>query len=109
MTGIESPGWRLFTEGGKKPNIDGTEMACWSVAVLSPENFVRVVGGPVVCDLQVLAFLGPTSCSNNTAVLTGLAEALRWADFFIPRVARLSATRTCFSAHNAVLSTLVDH
>ena len=29
MTGIESPDERLFTDGGFKRNIDGTEMAGW--------------------------------------------------------------------------------
>ena len=89
MTGIESPGWRLFTDGGFERNIDGTEMASWSVAVLSPESFVRVVCGPVVCEPRLLAFLGATSCSNNTAELTGLADAQRYASSFIPRGARL--------------------
>ena len=65
LPGIEFPGWRLFTEGGLKRNINGTEIACWSVAVLPPGNFVRVVGGPVVCDPQVLAFLGPTSMQQQ--------------------------------------------
>ena len=55
-------------------------MASWGVAVVSPDNFVRVL-----CDPRVPAFLGGTSYSNNTAELT---EALRWANFFIPRRAR---------------------
>ena len=61
LTAIESPGWRPFTNGGVKCNVDGTEMASWGVAVVSPENFVRVTCGPVVCDPQVPAFLGATS------------------------------------------------
>ena len=79
LTGIESLVWRLSTECGFKRNMDGTEMAGWGVAIVSPEKFVGVICGPVVCDPRVLAFLGATSCSNNTAELTGLAEALRWA------------------------------
>ena len=37
LTGFESPGWRLFTDGGFKRNIDGTELTCWVVAAVSPE------------------------------------------------------------------------
>ena len=90
VTGIESPGWRLFfTDGGFKRKIDGMEMTRWGVAVVSPEKIVRVMCGPVVCAPRVPAFLGAASCLNNTAELTGLAEALRWANFFIPLVAHI--------------------
>ena len=74
MTGIESPWLATFTDGGLKRKIDGIEMTLWGVAVVSLEKFVRVMCGPVVCDPRVPAFLGATSCSNNTAELTGLAE-----------------------------------
>ena len=85
---MEAPDWKLFTDGGfKKRNIDGTELG-WGVAIVSPENFVRVICGSVVCDPRLPAFLGATSCSNNTAELTGFAEAIRWARSFIPRGAR---------------------
>ena len=48
LTGLESPGWRLFTDGGSGRNIDGTELSRWGDAIVSPENFVRVICGPVV-------------------------------------------------------------
>ena len=35
--------------------------------------------------LVIRNFLEITSCCNNTAKLTGLAEALGWINFFIPR------------------------
>ena len=77
MTGIESLGWRLFADGGCTRPIHGTEMAGWRVRRVSLEKFVWVICGPIVCDPRVPTFLGATSCSNNTAELTGLAEALR--------------------------------
>ena len=86
LTGIESLGWRLFADGCKKRNIDGTEMSRLGCPIVSPENFVWVMCGPVVCDARLLAFLGATSCSNNTTELSGFAEAIRWAKFFILRV-----------------------
>ena len=103
MTGIESPGWRLFTDGGFKRNSDDTEMACWGAAIVSPENFVRVICGPVVCDPRLPAFLEATSCSNNTADFTGLAKALRWANSFILRSSRV---RTLFDSKHAARVTL---
>ena len=102
-TGIESPAGRLFTDGAFKRNIDGTEMAGWGVAIVSPENFVRVMCGPVVSDPRLQAFLGATSCSNNTAELTGLAGALLWANSFIPRSSRL---RILFDSKHAARVTL---
>ena len=44
---------------------------------------------PVTCDPGHLAFLGAISRSNNTAELTGFADALRWIDSFIPRGERV--------------------
>ena len=89
LTGFESPGWRLFTDGGFKRTVDRTEMAGWGVAVGSRENVVRILCGPVVRDSRPPAFLGAKSCSNNTAELTGFAEAIRWANSLIHRGARL--------------------
>ena len=43
------------------------------------------------------------SCSNNTAELTGCAEALRWANSFIPRGARF---RIIFDSKHAARVTL---
>ena len=60
LTGIESPGWRLFTDGG----LDATSKAQKSPAggdvIVSPDKFVRVICGPVVCDPPLPAFLGAT-------------------------------------------------
>ena len=89
LTGIQSPGWRLFTDGGLKRNIDCTEMAGWEVVIVSPEHVVRVICGPVACDPRLPAFPGATPCSNNTAELTGLAQALCWPNSFIFRGSRL--------------------
>ena len=80
MTGIESPGWRLFTDGGFKRQDDGPEIAGWGIATVSPDHFVRILCGPASCDPRHPAFLSATSYSNNTAELTGFAEAFRWID-----------------------------
>ena len=37
--GIESLGWKLVTDGGFRRNIDVNDMAGWSAAIVSPENF----------------------------------------------------------------------
>ena len=59
------------------------------IAAVSPDNSVRILCGLVTCDLHHPAFLGTTSRSNNTAELTGLAEAVRWIEFSIPRGERV--------------------
>ena len=41
MTGIESPGWRLLTDGGLRRQPDGSELAGWRVSDVSPDNFVQ--------------------------------------------------------------------
>ena len=64
-------------------------MAGRGVAIVSPTNLVRIICGLVVCDLRLPAFLGATSCSNITAELSGIAEAIRWANSYIFRRARL--------------------
>ena len=93
----------IFTDGGFKRNFEGREMAGWGVAIDSPENFVRTICGPVVCDPRLPSFLGATSCSNNTAELTGFAEAVRWANSFILRGARL---RILFDSKHAARVTV---
>ena len=60
-----------------KRQVDRFELAGWGIAAVSPDNFVRISGGPVTCDRGHPAFLSPTSCSDNTAELTGFADALR--------------------------------
>ena len=50
MTGIASPGWKVFTDGGCKRQMDGTVLAGWGIAAVSPDDFVRILCGPVVCD-----------------------------------------------------------
>ena len=72
-----SPMETLHRRRGFQRQIDGTEMAGWGIAAVSPDNFVRILCGPVTCDPRHPAFLGATSCSNNTAELTGFAETFR--------------------------------
>ena len=69
-------------------------------------NFVRLSCGPVVCGVRHPAFLGATSCSDNTAELTGLAEVLRWIGFFLPRGERV---RFVGAEHAAPVSFGVTH
>ena len=40
MTGIESPGWRLFTDGGFQRNPDGTDPDGWRIAAILPDIFL---------------------------------------------------------------------
>ena len=89
LAGVESPGWKLVTDGRFRRNIDGNDMAGWGFAIVSPENLVGIICGPVVCDPRLPAFLGATSCRNSTAELSGFAEAMRWPNYFIPRAVRL--------------------
>ena len=63
-----------------KRQVGGAELAGWGIAAVSPDNFVRILGGPVTCEPRHPAFLGATSCSNHTAELTSFAEDLRWID-----------------------------
>ena len=83
MSGIESPCWRPFTDGGFDRQVDDLDVARWGIAVVLPDNFVQTFRGPVTCDPRHLAFWGSTSCSNNTAEFTGFDEALRCINFFI--------------------------
>ena len=66
MSGIESPGWRLLTNGGFKRRPTGSEMAGWRIAAVSLDNFVRILSGPLTRDPSHLVFLGATSCSKKT-------------------------------------------
>ena len=51
LAGIESPGWKLVADGRFRRNIDGgNDMAGWGFCL------VRIICGPVVCDLRILAF-----------------------------------------------------
>ena len=79
---IDFSGWKVFTDGSCKRQVNDTDLAGRGIAAVSPDNLVRILCGPVVCDPRQPEFLGATSCSNNTADLTGLAEALRWIGFF---------------------------
>ena len=103
MTGIESPDWRLFTDGGLKRQIDGTEMAGWRIAVVSPENFVRILCGPVLCDPRLPAFQGPRPAATTQPNSLFLSEAFRWAHFSIPRGERV---RILFDSKHAARVTL---
>ena len=112
MTGIESPGYRLFTDGGFKRQPDGSEMAGWRIAAVSLDNFVRILCGPLTCDPCHLVFLGATSCSNDTAELTGFAEALRWTDYFTSRGERvriLSNLKTRGSCRSGCRACVKEH
>ena len=60
-----------------------------------------------MCDLRLPAFLGALSCRNSTAELSGFAEALRWANHFIPRGARLRIL--CDSKHAASVTIGTAH
>ena len=51
--------------------------------------FVRILCAPVTCDAAHPAFLFATSRSNNTADLTGFAEAPKWINSVIPRRQRV--------------------
>ena len=77
MTGIDSPGWRLLTDGRFKRQPDGSELAGWGNAAVSLDNSARTLCGAITCDAGHPAFLGASSRSNNSAELTGFAEALR--------------------------------
>ena len=48
-------------------------------------HFVRILCEQGMCGTHRPAFLGTTTCGNNTVELTGLAAALRWNCSFIPR------------------------
>ena len=75
MTGIKSTGWRPFTDGGFKRNVEGTDAAGWGIAPVSRANAINILCGPVICDPRHPAFSGARTCSNSTAELTGVAEA----------------------------------
>ena len=81
LTGIEFTSWRLFTDGSFKRNPDGTDAAGWGIAAVPPENTVQSLYSPVICGPRHPASLGAATCSNHTAELTGLAEAIWWANF----------------------------
>ena len=55
-TKIESPGWRLLTDGSFERHPDGTEAAGWGIAAVSPDNCVRSLCGPITCDPWYSAF-----------------------------------------------------
>ena len=78
-TGIKSTGWRPFTDGGFKRNVEGTDAAGWGIAPVSRANAINILCGPVICDPRHPAFSGARTRSNSTAELTGVAEALQWA------------------------------
>ena len=58
MTGIESPGWRLCTDGGFKRQVDGTELTGWRTAAISHDNIARILCGRVSCEPRHPALLG---------------------------------------------------
>ena len=68
-------------DGSIKNNLDGTDAAGWKIVAVSPANTFQIFCGSVICDSRHPAFLGVTTCSNNTSELTGLAEAIWCANF----------------------------
>ena len=40
LTGNDSPDWRLFTDRGFKRQVDGSGLAGWRIAAVSPDDFV---------------------------------------------------------------------
>ena len=49
LTGNDSPGRRLFIDGGFERQVDGSDLSGWRIAAASPDDFVRILCGPVVC------------------------------------------------------------
>ena len=82
VTGTESPRLETLHGGFFKRQVDGTDSARLTI-------LTRILCGPIVCNPRSPASFGAKSCSNNTAELTGFAEALRWIMFFIPRGERV--------------------
>ena len=77
----------------------------WPVGELNrlAGQLVRILCGPIACDPRHPAFLGATSCNNNTAELSGFAKAIRRANCLIPR--RCSNTRhPCHDSKHALAS-----
>ena len=35
LSGIDSPGWRLFAYGGSQRHVDGTDLAGWGIVAAS--------------------------------------------------------------------------
>ena len=86
LADVESPGWKLVTDGGFTRNIDGNDMAGWVFAIVSPENLVRIL----LCAISAYRHsLVPRRAVTTQPELSGFAEAMRWANHFIPRGARL--------------------
>ena len=48
LTGNDSPDWRHFTDGGFERQVDGSDLADWRIAFVSPDNVVRLLFGPVM-------------------------------------------------------------
>ena len=81
MSGIGSPGWRRFTDGGFKRQVDGTELAGWGTAAVSPDNFVRILFGPVSRDPRHPAFLGASAATTpwNSSALPKPSDGLTFS------------------------------
>ena len=67
MTGIEPPGWRFSLMEGSSADLTAPSWRAGEVPPFHSDNFVRILCSP-----------------DNTAELTGFADALRWTDSFFP-------------------------
>ena len=72
---------------GLSANLDGSELAGWGIAAVSRDNFVSSIVWP--CHVRCWPASVLRCSLNNTAELTGFAEAVRWTDSFIPRGERV--------------------
>ena len=75
LTGSGSPSWRLFIGGGFERQVGGSDLAGWGIAAVSPDNFVRLLFGPVMCViLATWHFQEPpraaTTLRNSLVLLT---------------------------------------
>ena len=83
MTGTASPAWRLFTDGRfLKRQVDGTDSAGWRIAAVSPNNFIRILCGPVVRNPRRLLFQLPNRAATTPRNSLGLPELLDGFFFF---------------------------
>ena len=56
MIGIDSSGWRLFSDGSFQRQPDGSELAGWGIAAVSRENVVRILCGLSRATLAIWRF-----------------------------------------------------
>ena len=108
LTGNNSPDWRHFTDGGFERQVGGSDLAGWGIAAVSPDNFVRLLCGPVMCViLATWHFQEPPRAATtlrNSLVLLTLPDGFVFSS--------LAAKRYVFcsdSKHAARVTFGVDH